>query len=58
MLECEGVPINGSSQLNFGDMEFRLENDVAIKTSPKHEYEYLVTDNEEPRTTSPSPLDI
>ena len=40
------------------DIEIILENIAAIKISHKHEYEYLVTDNEEPISTSPSPLEL
>ena len=35
-----------------------LENFVERIISHKHEDEYLVTDNEEPRSTSLSPLEI
>ena len=55
---CEGVPTDGCSQLYVGDIEIRLENVAAIQSSHKHEYEYLVTYNEEPRSNSPSPLEL
>ena len=41
-----------------GDIEIRFENVAKIQTSHKHEYEDLVTDNEELRSTSPSPLEL
>ena len=57
-LNYEGVPTDGCSQLYVGEIEIRLENVAAIKSLQKHEYEYLVTDNEEPRYTSPSQLKL
>ena len=57
-LNCEGVPTDGCSQLYVGDIEIRLENIAAIQSSHKNEYEYLVTENEEPISTSPSPLEL
>ena len=56
-MNYERVPTNGCSQLYVGDIEIRFENVSAVKISHKHEYEHLVTDNEEPRSTSPSPLE-
>ena len=55
---CEGVPIDGCSQLYVGDIKIRLENVSEIQISHKNEYKYLVTDNEEPISTSPSPLEL
>ena len=57
-LNYEGVHTDGFSQLYVGDIEIRFENVVARKISHKHEYEDLVTNNEEPRSTSPSPLEL
>ena len=57
-LKCEGVPTDGCLQLYVGDIEIIFENVVVIKISHKHEDEDLVTDNEELRSTSPSPLEI
>ena len=34
-LNCEGVPTDGCSQLYVGDIEIRLENFDAIKSSHK-----------------------
>ena len=57
-LNYEGVPADGCSQLYVGDIEIRFENIIAIQCSHKHEDEYLVTTNEEPISTSPSPLEL
>ena len=57
-LNYEGVPIYGCSQLYVGDIEIIFEIVVAIQSSHKHEDEDLVTDSEEPRSTSPSPLEF
>ena len=57
-LSCEGVPTDGCSKLYVGDIEIRFENVSAIQTYHKHEDEYLVIDNEEPISTSPSPLEL
>ena len=57
-LNYEGVPTDGCSQIYVGDIEIRLENVVAIQSSHKHEDEGLVTNNEEPISTSPSPLEL
>ena len=57
-LNYEGVTTDGCSQIYVGDIEIRLENVAAIESLHKHEDEYLVTDNEEPRSTSPSPLEL
>ena len=56
-LNCEGVPIDGCSHLYVGDIENTFE-DVASQSSHEHEDEVLVEDNEEPRSTSPSPLEL
>ena len=48
----------GCSQIYLGDIEIKFENVDAIQSSHKHEDKYLVTDNEEPRSTSPSPLEL
>ena len=57
-LNNEGVHIDGCSQIYVGDIEIRFENFAVIQSSHKHEYEYLMTDNEEPISTSPSPLEL
>ena len=57
-LNYEGVLTYGCSELYVGDIEIIVENVSAIQSSHKHEDEYLVTDNEEPRSTSPSPLEL
>ena len=57
-LNYERVPSDGCSQLYVGDIEIRFENIIAIQCSHKHEDEYLVTTNEEPISTSPSPLEL
>ena len=57
-MNYEGVPTYGCSQLCVGDIEIRFENVVAIQISHKHEDEYLVTNNEEPISTSQSPLEL
>ena len=57
-MNCEGVPIDGFSQLYVGDKDIIYGNVVAIQISHEHEYEYLVADNEEPISTSPSTLDL
>ena len=38
--------------------QIKFENVSAIQSSHKHEDEDLVIDNEEPRSTSPSPLEL
>ena len=57
-MNCEGVPTDECSQLYVGDIEIRFENVVARQSSHEHEDEYLVADNEEPISTSPSPLEL
>ena len=57
-LNYEGVPTDGCSQLYVGDIEIMFEKFVERKSYHKHGYEYLVTDNEEPKSTSPSPLEL
>ena len=52
------MPTDGCSQLYVGDIEIKFENFVAIQSPHKHEDEYLVIDNEEPRSISPSPLEL
>ena len=41
-LKYEGVPTDGFSHLYVGDIEINFESVAAIKTSIKHENEYLV----------------
>ena len=57
-MNYEGVLIDGLSQLYVGDIEIIIGNISAIQISHKHEDEYLVTNNEEPRSTSPSPFEL
>ena len=57
-LNCEGLPIDGFSQLHVGDIEIIFENASASQSSHNHEYEYLVIDNGEPQSTSLSPLEL
>ena len=57
-LNYEGVPTYGCSKLYVGDIEIIFESVSARKSYHKNEYEYLVADNEEPRSTSPSPLEL
>ena len=57
-LNYEGIPTNGFSHLYVGDIEIKSENVAAIKISHENKYEYLVTENEEPISTSPSPLEL
>ena len=56
-LNC-GVPTDGCSQLYAGDIEIKFQNVVASQISHEHEDEDLVEDNKEPRSTSPSPLEL
>ena len=55
-LNCEGVPTNGCSQLYIGDIDIRFENFSASQISHEHKDEEIVVANEEPKSTSPSPL--
>ena len=58
-LNCEGAPIDGCSQLYVGDIEIRFEKvSVSYQIYHEHKYEDLVTSSEEPRSTSPSPLEL
>ena len=57
-LNCEGVPTDGCSQLYVGDIEIIFENVSAIQISHDNKYEYLVAASEEPRSNSPSPLEL
>ena len=57
-MNYEGEPTDGCSQLYVGDIDIRFENVVARLISHKHEDEYLVTNNEEQRSTSLSPLEL
>ena len=57
-LNYEGVPTDGFPQIYVGDIEIIFEKVVARQSSHKHEDEYLVADNEEPISTSPSPLEL
>ena len=57
-MNYEGVPTNGCSQLYVGDIEIIFEKKFARQIYHEHKDEYLVADNEEPRSTSPSPLEL
>ena len=57
-LNWEGVPTDGCSQLYVGDIEIRFENVATSQSYREHEDEDLVADNEEPRSTYPSPLEL
>ena len=57
-MNYERVPIDGCSQIYVGDKDIRFENVAASQISHEHKYEYLVATNEEPRSTSPSPLEL
>ena len=52
------MPTYGFSQLYVGDIEIIFEKVVARQSSDEHEDEYHVVDNEEPRSNSPSPLEL
>ena len=57
-LNYKGVPIDGSSQLYVGYIEIRFKSVSAIQIFHENEDEDLVEDNEELRSTFPSPLEI
>ena len=57
-LKRDKVPIDGCSQLYVGDIEIRFKNFAASQISHEHKDEYHVSANEEPRSTSPSPLEL
>ena len=58
-MNYERVPTDGCSQLYVGDIEIKFENVSAIQISHEHKDEDLVVaSNEEPRSTSPSPLEL
>ena len=57
-MNYERVPTDGCSQPYVGDIEIIFESVDAIKISHNLEDEYIVKDNEEPRSTSPSPLEL
>ena len=57
-LNCKGVPTDGCSQLYVVDIEIRFENVVTRQISHEHKDEDLVAANEEPSSTSPSPLEL
>ena len=57
-MNYEGVAADGCSQLYVGDIEIIFENVPVSQISHNNEDEYLVIDNEEPISTSPSPLDL
>ena len=57
-LNYEGVPTDGYSQLYVGDIEIRFGNVAGSQISHEHKYEDLIAANEEPRSTSPSPLEL
>ena len=53
-----GVITDVCSQIYVGNIEIRFENVAASQISPDHKDEDLVAANEEPRLTSPSPLEV
>ena len=57
-MNYERVPTNGCSQLYASDIEIIFQNISTSKTSHEHKYEEIVAANEEPRSTSPSPLEL
>ena len=57
-LNYERVPTNGCSQLYYCDIEIRFQNYAASQISHEHKYEEIVAANEEPSSTSPSPLEL
>ena len=57
-MNYERVATYGCSQIYVGDIEIRFESVSAIHSSHNHEDEDLVKDNEEPRSNSPSPLEL
>ena len=57
-MNYEGVPSDGCSQIYVGDIEIIFENVPTKQISHKHEDEYVVRNNEEPRSNSPSPLEL
>ena len=46
------------SQIYVGDIEIRFQNVFSSQISSKYENEYLVSVEEETRSTSPSPLEL
>ena len=58
MLNCEGVTTDGCLQLYVDDIDITSKNVAAIQIYHEHKYEDLVAANEEPRLTSPSPLEL
>ena len=54
----EGVPTDGCSHLYFGDIVIIFESVAARNIFHENEDQYLVVYNEEPISTSPSPLEI
>ena len=57
-LNYEGEPTDGCWQLYIVEIDIKFEIFVASLISHKHEDGYLVRDNEEPISTSPSPLEL
>ena len=57
-LKYERVPTEVCSQIYVGDIDIRFENVSTSQIYHEHKYEYLVAANEEPRSTSPSPLEL
>ena len=57
-MNYERVRIDGWSQLYVGDIDIIFENVSASLIFHNNEDEYLVTDNEEPISNSPSPLEL
>ena len=57
-MNYERVPTDGCSQLYVGDIDIIFENFVARKNSHNHEDECLVSDKQELRSNSTSPLEL
>ena len=57
-LNYEGVPTNGFQQIYVSDIYIIFENVSARQSYHECEDENLVEDNEEPRSTSLSPLEL
>ena len=56
--ENQRESIDGCSQVYAGGIDIIFKNDFAIQISHEDKYEEIVAANEEPRSTSPSPLEI
>ena len=57
-MNYERVLTDGCQQLYSGDIDIIFQNVAARQISHEHKYEEIVAANEEPRSTSPSPLEL